>query len=109
MITFSPLTSENIKVGIRVKCTYKDHYLFGSDATISEIRSNGSFMVSWDTAQPGEWQTHSYFKIIVENKRSVKRRAKNLLKSNKILDIPLDPDLPVLMAGYLQDRERKRL
>jgi hypothetical protein len=29
-------------------------------------------------------------------------------KSSKVIpDIPLDPTLPVLQAGYLQDRERK--
>lgn len=101
------LTVDNIKVGLKVRCTYYSiPDRFGQTATIIEITDtrygNVHFTVEWydKTIYNCTWFIpDDVFDIIPSKHRKPKK---------VIPDIPIDTTLPLLMAGHLQDRQRKR-
>ena len=101
------LTIDNAVVGLKIKCLYRTSYVEGKIGTISAIyfRWVGSkaFDITWDDGYPGSrvgWILPANFEVIGSK---IYRKPKKIIP-----DIPLDPTLPILMAGHFQDRMRKK-
>lgn len=106
------LTADTIKTGMRVRSIYNgmnsDYASFlGKTGTIRSCILKSiitcSVVIDWDdgsvycrtwTGMPSE-----YF----EEFNGKKRKPKKIIP-----DIPLDPNMPILQAGHIQDRQRKR-
>jgi len=98
------LSSSNIKVGLRVRCFYYGTpERIDKTATITTAATYGGFNVSWDDGHQGclYWWMDSNIFYVIEDKKY--RKPKKIIP-----EIPIDTTLPLLMAGHLQDRMRKR-
>jgi hypothetical protein len=102
------LTSENIAVGLKIISTYPSDFILGRTAVVVSINwireRASSFNVNWDdgrTSWSMGWTLPSSSFDIIGNK--VYRKPRKVIP-----DMPLDPELPVLMAGHWQDRQRKK-
>jgi hypothetical protein len=96
------LTYDTIKIGMNVRCIYncsRTPYAHREGKTAVVLSITYPYVyVQWDDGlkEYGCWSGPEYF----EDSKRKPRKA--------IPDFPLDPSLPVLMAGYIQDRARKR-
>jgi len=103
-ITYVPLTRDNIKIGLRVQEVDGARTGVIADIGRAEFHS-GNFIILWDhSGVRGNWSTYRNFHIIVTGKIRLRKR-----KPKKVIpDIPMDTTMPLLMAGYMQDRARKK-
>jgi len=97
------LTFDTIKIGMRVRCLFIDEYYLRGDKTGVVVHIDGSSYVTvdWDDGfrEYRIWSGARYFEEVGAKKR----------KPRKIIpEIPIDTSLPLLMAGHLQDRQRKK-
>jgi hypothetical protein len=99
-------TNEDRQVGVRLRCIYYDegNQWFGRTAIITSCTPTGSlFDVAWDDGIGGGgwYDIANQFEVLVSHRK--RKKPKKIIP-----DIPLDPDLPILQAGYIQDRQRKK-
>jgi len=105
-----PLTIETIKVGMHVMCNWQAPTLagynrYGKTAIVQEIHPYGATVIVWDDGlrNSTRWSHPKHFDEIISGRKPKLRKPKKVIP-----DIPLDPTLPILEAGYLQDRLRKK-
>ena len=101
------LTYDTIQVGMHVRCNYTgviwpDVYRLDKTAIVISFNYGGTVNIKWDDgyADSDAWSGACYFDEILGGR---KRKPKKVIP-----DIPLDPTLPILQAGYIQDRARKK-
>jgi len=93
---------------------YNAWYIPGSEWSIHGLRGNDYTRATEDSRNPKNLSFEdatTLCRILNDRFRygiDVGYEVKQVVVNKVIPGIPLDPTLPVLMAGYIQDRARKR-
>jgi len=109
---YRPATLKDIVLGAKVRCNVNSNIRFKT-GTLIAIRDDSAWSncryydIQWDDGYTvnvmwlcSPYQFTCWFDVLGNIK---KRKPKKVIP-----DIPLDPTLPILEAGYLQDRMRKQ-
>jgi hypothetical protein len=96
-----------------VKVEVGQVWLYGSQFLIIDVGAPNELNVCVEYGGRGRSQDYPFGRVMSSGMTMIADEwilvSNNEEKKEKIIPgIPLDPSLPILQAGYLQDRQRKR-